>query len=345
MSHQLLIPRRGMNTPTVNGRQVADHLSQTGVYNLGITYATGTFSITAADGSALSSTNPAWVCINSKANPAQLIWVSVTANQTFIDDNGASTIIGNLFGLTTAVSTGATTIPFFLYAVLNDAENAISFMISRFPNTFTSPVTAKIGKTGSAVADTQGSFFALGNPTVTDYDENPCLCIGSFKMTMSASDDWTVSAFTNSDGIGKFQEGFSFSVPKGQFGAAATKWFLNNGGTAPDQTAGIFTYNYLVDQKANVISFLLNLENVNVAGVGAVTATLSLPYVVTTSSILGNGEFNTGTYTIVSIFGAASTQTCIFGFVNPTNSNVLQNASFASGAVFRIQGYYSPVFS
>ena len=248
------------------------------VENLGIAYAsgTGTFTVQGADGTALSATNPGYVVIPSKANPGQMVKLPITANQTFIDDAGSSTIIGNLFGLTSGV-VAAVDIPFFLYAVMNDSANAVSFMISRVPHAVSAPASAKIGKTGSAVADSQGSFFALGNPTVTDYDTNPCICIGAFRMRMSTANDWTVQTLGNQDGIGRFLNEISFTVPRGHFGAAATKYFLNNGGTAPDDADG--GYSYQLSKDGKVLSQIA-FPSIDTAGVGAVVARIATPFTV-----------------------------------------------------------------
>lgn len=242
-----------------------------GVTNLGISYSAGIFTVRGATAS-LSASNVAYVTIPSNT-AGNLVTIPVTADQTFIDDAGASTIIGNLFGLTTGIAGQIT--PFFIYAVLNDAEDAISFMISRFPNARTSPVVGKIGKTGSAVASTQGSFFALSDPTVADYDENTCISIGSFRMIMSTSDDWTVQTLLDSDGIGTFQQGKLFVFPVGQFGAASGKYYLDNGGTAPAFTDN--AYNYTVSMN-NTFTIYTALLNASTAGVGAVALRLALPY-------------------------------------------------------------------
>ena len=87
-----------------------------GFANLGITLSAGTFSITAANGSALSSTNRGYISLRSTLTPGTIVTIPVTANQTFIDDSGASTIIGNLFGLPTGVAYQED-IPFAIYAI------------------------------------------------------------------------------------------------------------------------------------------------------------------------------------------------------------------------------------
>lgn len=266
-----------------------------GVRNLGITYnaGTGIFTICAQNGSTLSASNPAYVTLPSKSAPGTLITILVTANQTFIDDNGASTIIGNLFGLTTSIAY-VQDLPFWIYAVLNDAETAISFMLSRYPNTATSPVSGKIGKTGSAVADSQGSFFALENPTVTDYDENPCIVIGGIRMRMSASDDWTVQTLANTDGIGKLYQGVYFSMSAGQFGAATSSFMK---GAPPTFVSQALSYTVSL---LNQLTFTGILLNCSANGGDSAELSIASPYLCT-GGTTGNGRVSTtGANTIIA---------------------------------------------
>lgn len=304
--------------------------------NLGIALSAGTFTVQGADGTALSATNPAYVTLSSKT-AGQLKRIKVTANQTFIDDSGASTIIGNLFGLTTGIAY-TVDLPFFIYAVLNDAENAISFMISRYPNTQTSPASANIGKTGSAVADTQGSFFALDNPTVTDYDANPCVCIGSIRMRMSASDDWTVQALAITDGIGQFQENTIFSMSSGQFGAASGKFFKDNGGTAPSFSTNNIGWTVGRD---NRYIFLYDAGNAT-AGVGAVVAKFAVPYI----GSLGQGGayiFNGGTwFTGVGRGDPGFSNSIMFFLTDPAASINLLNNQITTAAGYTMDFQINP---
>lgn len=255
--------------------------------NLGITYSASTFSITAADGSALSATNPAYVVLQSNANPGRNIKVAVTANQTFIDDTGASTIVGNLFGYGVADVAASNDVPFFIYSVLNDAENAISFMISRTPGMALSPIAANIGKTGSALADVSFGFFALSNPTVIDYDTNSCLTIGSFRMRLTtAGGDWTVQAFAKTDGIGNYQANILFTFPVNVMGASASTHWQPHGGTAC-----VFTtqdYHYSLDITGRVNIYYGGLTPVLVDGAGAVNARLSCPFSINQLILNGN---------------------------------------------------------
>ena len=300
--------------------------------NLGISLDTGTFSICQANGSALSANDAGYVTIPSKAAPGRQIVYRITANQTFIDDSGASTIIGNLFGLTTGIAY-AQDLPFYIYAVSNDAATAVSFMISRVPHRTIAPVSANIGKTGSAVADTQGSFFAFDNPTVTDYDGNPCVCIGAIRMRMSASDDWTVQALSDgtsssganlqADGIGCFHEGTKFQVATGQFGAASGSFFTDNGGTAPAWTSQSLSYQIDVTGKVRYAMSGVTSS----AGAGAVTATLVTPFVlIDTSGSPGTFQYTNG----IGVFTVATATTLnMFAITSAPAFNVITNALLA----------------
>lgn len=312
-----------------------------GATNIGLTYnaGTGIFTVCAADGSALSTNNPGYVTLASKSNLGLLKTIAVTANQTFTDSNGASTIIGNLFGLTTGI-VSVTYLPFFLYAVSNDNENAISFMISRFPNSAFSPVSSKIGTPGNAVADTQGSFFALTNITTTSYDGNPCLSLGSFRMFFVASDNWNVLPFDVFDGLGHFQEGMQFSAIRSQFGAATGKFFKNNTGTAPDDADGAF--GYYVDAKQNRVFFTLAFPSIDSpGGVGAVSAILALPYVRQEGASLGTGVTGNGTtYKVFAMGAAPTTNSAIMTATAP-----LLNTDFPTANDLSLNGVFNISFS
>lgn len=308
------------------------------VENLGIAYSsgTGTFTVQGADGTALASTNPGYVVIPSKANPGRMVKFTLTANQTFIDDNGASQIIGNLFGLTTSIA-AAVDIPFYLYAVMDDTEASVAFMISRFPNASTSPVNTKIGKSGSAVASTQGSFFSLANITVTSYDQNPCVSIGSFRMRMSNLNDWTVQTLNNTDGIGKFQEGVQFAVPPGQFGNASGKYFQNNGGVAPGfTTSGFVYYMYMT----NCIQYYQAFVNCNVAGTGVVTLGQSMPFNSADGGLQGPGALDqAGAITLYQVSTLAlGNATVIFPFTNAAAGAYLNNNTIGAGTSLSANG-------
>ncbi len=247
-----------------------------GFSNLGINYdvGSGVFTVTSQSGAALSSTNKSTINLPSKTTPGTVAEYNITANQNFIDDNGASQIINNLFGLATGVE-GAN-IPFFIYAVTNDAENAIQFMLSRVPAMKVSPAADAIGDPASAVADDQADFWSFDNIDQTLFDTNPCLMVGSFRMSMSTLDDWTVQTLLVSDGMGLFQEDVFFEMPIGQFGAASGKFLADNGGTAPAFASNQFDYR--INARDQQCFIVLRLENVNVPGIGSATSRVVFPY-------------------------------------------------------------------
>lgn len=244
--------------------------------NIGISYdaGSGTFTIKGANGRDLSPSNPAILFLPSKSTPGSYVRYKVVSNQNFVDDNGSSEIIGNLFGTTTGIS-WSQALPFFIYAVSNDSANNIQFMISRLPHYTTSPSAANIGAPDDPVADSQVSFWSLDNIDETLYDNNPCMCVGSFRMVKSASDDWTVQTINDSDGIGRFQENVSFLMPTNQNGAASGSHWQANGGTA----LGFNAVEYYYQIMKNGFVYVTYAGLIRNAGAGAVEARLSLPLV------------------------------------------------------------------
>lgn len=314
-------------------------------FNLGFTFSAGTFSITAADGSALSSTNKGFVRVSKKTVQGTFLYIPVTANQTFIDSSGASTIIGNLFGLSTGIAY-TRDIPFFIYGVVNDAENEIAFMISRFPLTFVSPVAAKIGQSGSAIASTQGSFFSLKSITATDFESNPTVRLGSFRMQMNASDDWAVTAFNSNDGIGAFQQQNRFSVPVGTFGAKANNTFIDNGGTAPT-IAGVSPLAYEVIDDQISLDGAIDIVN---TGVGAVTLISKMPFNSAIGGLVTAGNFMTTDNTFNPAFigttqvTLGSNNLALFG-TNPTDIRALLNTDPITSGNIYLRAFFPVEFS
>jgi len=267
---------------------------QEGFTNLGFDYSSPTFSIPSRDGTALSAGNPASVTFNSKAVPGTLVAISVTANQSFDDSSGTSNIVNNLFGFNTGNSWGTNDIPFFVYAVLNDAEDNVTFMISRLPYAAKSPITTEIGTPASAIADEQFSFFALENVTVTEWDQNPVVYIGCFRMRFTQPggvDDWTVQALTLEDGPSKTFDNRFFEYPDSVDGAAANSFFLPNGGTAP--AFNNMNYEYRVMRNGTCEAFIV-AQDATIQGSGAVDAHMAMPFKISSSSSVGTPDFGIG---------------------------------------------------
>lgn len=306
--------------------------------NIGISYSAGTFTVQAGDGNALSATNPGYINLQSKATPGKQIKVPVTANQTFTDGSAGTT--DNMRWNLTSGRNASVDIPFYLYAVLSDSEASIAFMISRVPHAFVSPASASIGKSGAVVNTGQGDFFSLANITTTDYDANPCLCIGSFRMQFTgATDSWTVQTLTNQDGIGNFQDNMTFSFPRGHFGAAASKVFADNGGTAPDDADGIYSYNIAKNGRVN---FTFGFPNFDTAGAGAVTLLLALPFTSNVSGGTLSGYAIGGGVQNVLIGDVTSTQntTTTLLFNNPSTAGSFTNAAVPLAANWAFFGVY-----
>lgn len=181
-------------------RQSADYIA-----NYGISYSNGTFSVTSSDGSAFSSTNRGFVTFQNKDNPGQLITLNQFANQDFLDAaSGSSEIAGNLFGRASGVDSTQDVV-FFLYAVMNDDQDTIQMMISPTSCQNVSPTTTNIGTPSNPIADSEDSFWSFDDITVGDYDGNPSVELGCFRMrkTGGAANDWTVQGITSEDGIGE----------------------------------------------------------------------------------------------------------------------------------------------
>lgn len=244
--------------------------------NLGLNYASSTFSILSSDGTNLSSTNYAKVTLPSNVNRGRLIKYTLTANQSFIDATGASTITGNLFGTGAAVAWNQP-MPFFIYCAASSTDTGPTFFISRVPHRQTVPPAASIGQSGSAIADIENAFFALAAVTAANYAGSSCICLGSFQMaSKSAGDAWTVQALDATDNLGFFKDQSFFNYPTGQRGA--TNYMQPNGGTAPSFTT-TQTYIYCV-RRDGLSQIRVTQSNAagGTTGAGGGAARLNLPF-------------------------------------------------------------------
>lgn len=307
----------------------AGALNPSHILNLGISYSAGTLSVTSANGTALSASNAGYITLPT-GTAGQMNSLSLTANQTFVDAAGSSTINNNSFG--TSAATWAVDMPFYLYAASDSTDANPIFLIARIPHIKTTPVAGNIGKTGSAVASTQGSMFALGNPTVANYASRPCVCIGSFRMRKSSTTDWTVQTLATSDGIGSFQENAIWTFPTGQIGNASGKYYLDNGGTAPAWSANFVTYKMSKDGMVWANWLLFNSPGVGTAGAGAVTLTAAIPLELNAGAgQVGHNAFggfqNTATNPFFLCGPIIATSQVTFRLLNGT-LNLLTNASF-----------------
>ena len=253
--------------------------------NIALKYSGGALSIS-GNSAALSATNPGYITMQSRTTPGLLKTITVIEDQSFTDASGISDINDNLFGFTSSVDI-TTDVPFFPYAVLNNNEDDVAFMLSRYPHCNLSPNSANIGAPDDPVADAEGDFFSFKNIDETLYDNNPCVRLGCLRMRM-ASDDWTVQALTNRDGFGKDYNDIYFQTPLGQFGANAGTWELNNGGTAPQFSIHSFNdYRVTTDGLCYII-FSVSGDGGG-DGAGAVTSKVTKPYTSEyTATVIGS---------------------------------------------------------
>ena len=202
--------------------------------NIGCSYdaSAGVFSIHGMDGTALSTANPGFIKFQDRNTLGYHKYISVEANQSFIDDTGSSEILNNLFGYATGVAITEAQ-RFFIYGVTNDDMDTVQFMLSKQRYITTSPAAASIGAPDDAVADTLGSFWSLDNIDESVFELNPCTIVGTIRMVMSSSDDWTVQALFKNDGIGQhihhIEEGLWVPVAAGSTGAGSATYSAQAG--------------------------------------------------------------------------------------------------------------------
>jgi hypothetical protein len=305
------------------------------VYNLGFAYSAGTFTLQGASGS-LSASNPAYALLQDKTNLTQYNLYTITADQSFIDDAGASEIIGNLFGLTTGRAFAANR-PFFVYLVANDDQDTLQAMISDNPAAIRSPAAANIGAPDDAVADAQGDFWSFDNIDETLYDENPCLSIGVIRMQMSTSDDWTITTLSEQDGVGRYQETTQWTYVRGHGGAASGTHVISNAGTEP--TSATDDIRYQIDRHGNVNAWM-NFT-VNNTPSGAQPVFFAMPY---KENQTGGGLTKNFPNALWNDSAVRKLATCnidldtqtIGNFVLDNGSTFLTNASFVAGDAVRV---------
>jgi len=270
--------------------------------NLGVTLAAGVFSITGADGAALSSANPGYVCVPS-TTAGQNVTLKVTAPQSFNDDAHASSSLASLgFGITETVA-WAQDAPFFLY-VINRANSNIDgedgssvFAMARNFAMNTSPSAAgNIGDNATiAATDDQTSIVVMQDVTVANYTSLGTMMVGALRMQWSTvTDDWTVQALSATDGIGQHAMDNAWNTdwnfPQNQNGATAGSSFLTD--IIEFTTEG---YSYRINRDGSCTILIYWTGDGGGDGSTGSDAIVALPYGVETtfaSHSLGAGWMN-----------------------------------------------------
>ena len=278
----------------VTGNQLTTMTNGLGVHNLAMTFSTPTVTILGSDGAALSASNTGYVTLRSNVTEGELVTIPITSNFTFQDAAGTSVFAGSLFGFATGDNTstgGGSTIPFFLYAVADDANANMTFVVSRVPQLKITTAATLFDAAGGG-ADNAYDILALESITVANYDANEMTLIGSFNMHIDGSDDWDIQSVSNNEvGIGRFAQdrrNMNFGVN----GASASSLFRANGGTAPTVDNGQFLYKILTSGSV-VWEFSFELSG---NGATAVDAQLIMPI----SGSTGTTFSMYGTYTTIA---------------------------------------------
>jgi hypothetical protein len=227
--------------------------------NLGIDLTSGVFKIVDAGGANLIPANPGWVTTPS-TTAGQFATLKVETSQSFNDDSHASSDLTNLgFGLTETVD-WAEDVPFFIYVVNRENSNIdgtdgnSAFFITKDPRMHTTPSDSDdIGDTSALpVNDDEDVILIMSDVTVANYTSLPCQIVGAFRMQWSTStDDWTVQALGNTDGIGSSQLtktfGTIWTMPLGQNGAESNNYVSSTSGGPTWAAPTLIDFNYMIN--------------------------------------------------------------------------------------------------
>jgi len=278
--------------------------------NLGWFRSAGTVTIKGSDGNDLSASNPGFVCIRSAVTSGKYVVIPVTSNQTFNDDDHASSHLTNwTFGVTSGVAWN-TFMPIFIGAWNKDDTSAgLVFGITRCSIDMGGEAANSFGdKDTPAVTQAQESVFLIGNITPADYVGKPMAIVGATRMKKDdTGNDWTIadSLTSNRSGIGQEATDWvcslSYTMPAGQNGATSGKHFSNNGGTAPVFTTELSIYTV---SKTGDVQFFNHFYSGAPGGAGGVNLQLHLPYI--SAPVTANIHMNTGNGVIGMTAGAVN---------------------------------------
>jgi len=306
------------------GTLIAPMLVPGQVQNLSLTLSGTTLTIAGAGGTALSATNPGWICLTSDVTPGTNITTSITANQTL----DLTAIDGFEFGITASVN-WANDMPFFVKMARSDAD-AVAFFISRSPISGAMPVANSIGDAGAdPVTDDQNAHIAFTDITPGDYDGNPCYTIGAFRMQYTgATTRWAVQTMSTNDGFGQDKVdatcATTYTFPAGQNGAQTGTYIISNAGTEPTSATSI-TYTIARNGQCGIYK----AYGAFAGGVGADVAYIALPYTAVVPGVCG-GQYMATNATVVFCSQDFTDRFCI---ARTSTEAQLTNATLDDGAI------------
>jgi hypothetical protein len=189
--------------------------------NLGMSLSGGVLTLHSGSGAPLSATNYATVYLPSRSNVGREIRYVLTSNFTLNE----SDLTNNRFNTQSGVAWNED-IAFFVYITGNTTDSGASVIMGVSPNKIQTPVAANIGVPAAANANGTDRMFLWSGTAVT-HASCPLVCIGSFRARKNASNQWTIQALDNQDGVGRFQTGRTFNMALGQFFAGT---YFTSGG-------------------------------------------------------------------------------------------------------------------
>jgi len=251
------------------------------VHNFRMKLSAGILSFCGNDGNDFSSTNIGVIKLRSTTT-GKWDTVEFTSAVTFDDATAAdSDFTGSgttSLGTTAAVAWG-NSLPVMFYVATDGTTPYIFF--SRNPCATATPLTTYIGyKDVAPGTSNQTNFMAMTGTNVTvTHASRACTPIGSARLTKNSSDNWTWTTLDNGDGVLNF---YNFGarllqMPIGQNGATASKYFNNNGGTAPTYTAENNYFYYITLNGRVYCDFFFSNAAGGTVGAGAVELTLTAP--------------------------------------------------------------------
>ncbi len=320
--------------------------NQSDIYNLGITYAANTLTVTDSQGNALSATNPGSVTVPS-TTAGQTKVLRVTSGGSFTTDQTLNWEWG-----ITAGANWANDRPFFLYVVnkgnldFDGVDGSSMFFISDIWNLSTTPAAAKCGDIDAvAGTDAQGSILIMDSVTEANYASLPCKLIGAFRMQYAtATHKWTVQTLSNKDGIGEQALNATFAtewiLPVGQMGAESGKHFTTADGATALTFDALNSIKYTLD-KNGMIEIIVNLYHVSANGADGTNLKIALPY-TPVNSLLWYGQGTIIINTVIS--GAYPYTSSSYGtmfytnYINISAAGVLLDNQFtnANDAIYMI---------
>ncbi len=281
------------------GKLIAGIAMQGYSNNCGISNASVTLSLHAADGSALSATNPCIMGIRSNTAGYTAI-AFFTSNQT-ITHGATSDSDGNVMGLTSTVH-WASTMPMFGGVVYDGTTPYI--VSARLPFVVTGAAATAFCQKGDTDCDAQLDMIIWTTGlTLASWVNLPVTQFFWFDATYSLTGEAWTFAVTGKNGFNQNYEGIEYNLAVGQMGAEATKVFTStDGGTALAFSATTFAKYYVKHDGTIVLTHTHNDQSA--AGADGTTVRWAAPFSATATA--GSVPCGAAATTINNVIGGGT---------------------------------------